>query len=432
MNIVQKKRSTLMVAALMALLVIVAITATQGWTTPAQAAAGDNTPADATDLGDITNTGYGQKLNQTLGNPDTDRHNYYKFVLTDQKEIRIVVNKQETGDAELTIVDEDDNMIFKSNVTGSYGSGSDKKYNDEIDWKVIGPGTWYIRIYQTNAVNNNFDLKWWVRNGVNFPGDDCAPGIWTTCEVGGLYTNTNGMIANVAYDVSRNMDKDWYEFTLPVDNVYRITVTPTGSNMQPIMMVYDQYGQFIAYSFKGAIRYDTTEKRRSTGKHFLEVRGRNGGYTVYITRTERRVSEPAGQDFPESTSTEGSVKVNKRAVTGNVANGSDKDAFAVLLKAGKSYQIDLLGDEPTAYGGTLTDSYLRLMSPTYTTILDDAIVDLTNSGVQSSFGILNDDGGTGDNARIEIDVHVTGLYFIQAEGASGATGTYKLQITKTS
>ena len=60
------------------------------------------------------------------------------------------------------------------------------------------------------------------------------------------------------------------------------------------------------------------------------------------------------------------------------SNG-DKDAFAVFLKAGKSYRIDLWGDEPTAYGGTLTDAYLRLMSPTYTRHLNDAIVDLTNS-----------------------------------------------------
>ncbi len=103
----------------------------------------------------------------------------------------------------------------------------------------------------------------------------------------------------------------------------------------------------------------------------------------------------------------------------------------MFLKAGKSYRIDLWGDEPTANGGTLTDAYLRLMSPTYTRILDDAIVDLTNSAIQASFGILHDDGGIGENARIEIKVYVTGLYFIQAEGAASATGTYTLKITKT-
>ncbi len=227
---------------------------TQWWAAPAQAANGDDTATTATDLSNFTNTSSGQRTGQTLQHSATDAYNYYKFALDSEKEIRILIDNQETSEALLTITDGGGNVIFTADRWDSTGSGTNRKYEAELSWELVGPGTWYIRIHQADSTNNTFDLKWWVRDGLNFPNDDCAAGIWTTCEVGGFYTNTDGKIANISLNSKREKDFDWFEFNLPVDNIYYISVTPTGSNKQPIIMVYDEYGQFIGYSFIGKIR----------------------------------------------------------------------------------------------------------------------------------------------------------------------------------
>ena len=66
-------------------------------------------------------------------------------------------------------MDGNDNMIFEADQWGSTGSGSNRKYEDEFFWELVGPGTWYIRIHQTDSTNDTFDLKWWVRDGLNCP-----------------------------------------------------------------------------------------------------------------------------------------------------------------------------------------------------------------------------------------------------------------------
>ena len=97
----------------------------------------------------------------------------------------------------------------------------------------MAPVTWYIRIHQADSTNNTFDLKWWVRDGLNFPNDDCAAGIWTTCEAGGFYSNTDGTIANISSNSNREKDFDWFEFNLPVDNIYYISLPQPGPTSNP-------------------------------------------------------------------------------------------------------------------------------------------------------------------------------------------------------
>ena len=61
-------------------------------------------------------------------------------------------------------------------------------------------------------------------------------------------------------------------------------------------------------------------------------------------------------DFTSNTSTNGTVAVGGSA-TGDIETGNDRDWFAVTLKAGKTYRIDL---EPTpTWSSALSDPYLR-------------------------------------------------------------------------
>ena len=112
-------------AAVLAIALLAATLFVAGAVTPAHGgplrAAGNETTADATNLGTWTNTPNKgtTRRNETLGNPDTDKMNYYKFVLDEDKFVRIRVQKMEVSNADLDIVDVDDNTIFDGDGDGS-------------------------------------------------------------------------------------------------------------------------------------------------------------------------------------------------------------------------------------------------------------------------------------------------------------------------
>ncbi len=83
-------RKTLNLGTLLIAAVLVAVMAS---ITPLHAATGDDTPANATDLGSWDSNASGQKTGETLGNPNPDRLNYYKFTLTSERLAKIVADE---------------------------------------------------------------------------------------------------------------------------------------------------------------------------------------------------------------------------------------------------------------------------------------------------------------------------------------------------
>ncbi len=120
------------------------------------------------------------------------------------------------------------------------------------------------------------------------------------------------------------------------------------------------------------------------------------------------VSEPDGEDLPTTTSTTGEVDVGG-SVTGNIANSTDLDWFAVELEAGKRYQIDMEG------------------SPTGRGTLPRPGLDLFNA-MGTYLNVTNIDGGVGRNARVIYTADATGTYFVQAQEARANEGTYTLSV----
>ena len=125
------------------------------------------------------------------------------------------------------------------------------------------------------------------------------------------------------------------------------------------------------------------------------------------------VSEPSGDDFSASTATSGEVDVGG-SVTGEIASATDRDWFKVELEAGKTYQIDLKGED--GGGGTLEDPFL------------DNIRDSSGSVI---------DGTSNDDVDPENDIYdsqiiftptTAGTYYLVASLSTTNTGTYTLSV----
>ena len=399
------------------------------------AATGNESPATATDLGNWTNSTGGSRANETLRNPNSDSKNYYQFVLDEEKEIRIQVKKQETEHATLAIVDEDDNTIFGANSRGWQGSGANTKYDDGLSWTVIGPGTWYIRIAQSNNTDNTFDLTWNVREAPSLPSDDFSAGIWTDGEVQ-VGVPVDGTIASS----SVRYDHDWFaiDITELVEGRHKFEVE---SATRKLLFLRDEYGHFVLPLLEFAA-YPRQHEFQTTGKYFVEVRGRDGDYKLLVLPPLPRnsKSEPSGQDFSGDTSTKGYIKVNGRRATGTLS-AEDLDYFKILLREGKSYQIDAKGHAAGDYGGTYSLTLgiaLQDRTGASLTNTDDAEPFDHEGPAEGRFTgsiipgvpVSNKLGGVGANGRLKIHVYTTGIYFIAVYDPDAdedtPSGTYTL------
>ena len=163
--------------------------------------------------------------------------------------------------------------------------------------------------------------------------------------------------------------------------------------------------------------------------------------TVTVGELVGTISEPPGEDLPNDTSTTGYVQVNGEAATGeitlNYTGSAPFDYFRTDLTAGHSYRIDVKGNEEADYGGTLANPVvvlLRLNEAGQDEFLlpGNPHVELAGSGTHWDYiGLWDNNSGEGKNARLEIDVHSTGVYFIRVANAGGDNGTYSVSVAST-
>ena len=115
-------------------------------------------------------------------------------------------------------------------------------------------------------------------------------------------------------------------------------------------------------------------------------------------------------DFGQTPGTSGAVEVDG-SVTGEIEIVGDRDWFAVTLVAGKTYQIDLKGDDTGDV--TLDDPYLY---------------GIHNADGGLILGTTDDDGGEGINSRVTFTSVDVGTYYVAAGSTDMTEGAYTLSV----
>ena len=146
-------------------------------------------------------------------------------------------------------------------------------------------------------------------------------------------------------------------------------------------------------------------------------------------RRHHSVSEGEGRDLPQDISTTGYVQPDGDPATGDIDANRDLDFFKVPLVAGRSYRIDVKGDEESDYGGTLEDPFVRLLSSTGVR-LNSLSEELASFTGDEGARVDDNNSGRGNNARLEVEVNVTDTYFLLVrEYLASDTGTYTVVVT---
>ena len=146
-------------------------------------------------------------------------------------------------------------------------------------------------------------------------------------------------------------------------------------------------------------------------------------------RRHHSVSEGEGRDLPADISTTGYVQPDGDPATANIAADFDIDWFKVPLVAGRSYRIEVKGNEASDYGGTLDDPYVILRGSTGVS-LDSQSEEIASFTGDQGHRVADENSGRGKNAKLKVEVNVTDTYFIVVQGdLSAGTGTYTVVVT---
>ncbi|MGX9357559.1 hypothetical protein ACS3SW_20965 [Roseobacteraceae bacterium S113] len=118
-----------------------------------------------------------------------------------------------------------------------------------------------------------------------------------------------------------------------------------------------------------------------------------------------------GTDAPASTTTPYSIAVGD-TFFGSIGTSTDWDVIEISLEAGETYLLEMRGQDSGA--GTLIDP----------------VIGLWREG--SGYLAVDDNAGTGLDARITFTASATGTYYVVADAISDTgTGSYQLSLSTT-
>lgn len=217
-------------------------------------------------------------------------------------------------------------------------------------------------------------------------------------------------------------DRDWFAVELLADHDYRIELQGISSGggtladptLYGVRRFHPANGGTILLPHSSDddsgdgldALVDLSIKR--SGTHFVSVgaySGHTGSYRVSVL--DLGVSD----DYGITPDTAGHADVGSPAY-GHIEKAGDRDWFAVTLQAGHHYRVDLEGT--STGGGSLADTRIN--------------------GIHDANGQLvpqttSDDGGTGQNARVDFTPTSSGIYHVSAGGFGGLSGTYTLNVS---
>ena len=233
--------------------------------------------------------------------------------------------------------------------------------------------------------------------------DDCAGDTTTTCSV--------SLGSSVTGDIELVADTDYFSLSVTSGVTYQIDAegseTSMGTLGDPYLILRDASDSGLVSDDDGG-----------DGRNARIVWAASSTRTVYVDVSQAfdestgtytlTVSVGPADNCANNTTTTCSVSPGT-PVTGDIQYSGDDDYFSLSVASGVTYQIDAEGS-PTSMG-TLTDPYLELHDP-------------SNAGTA-----INDDGGTGYNARLTWTASNTLTVYVAIRSGDGGTGTYTLTVS---
>lgn len=222
-------------------------------------------------------------------------------------------------------------------------------------------------------------------------------------------TATLAIGSNATVVMEQPYDHDWYAVTLTAGRTYQFTMSGTGTNNTPVMHgIFNSSGTYVG-GYAGTVlgplsaSASTIFTPTASGTYYIDA------FSIYEGTYTLSAAQVA-DDVPSNTTTTASVAVGG-SVTGDIGGATDIDQYAVTLAAGNTYLIKMQGAQSGK--GTLEDTMI------------DGIYDANGVIIPNTFA----DDTDGREASLIFRPTATGTYYIAADGYSGYTGTYTLNVS---
>jgi hypothetical protein len=228
----------------------------------------------------------------------------------------------------------------------------------------------------------------------------------TAGEIGATADTAEFIAAGAARQstISAPGDVDWYGIELIEGRAYRFNLESGDGTLDPMLTLYNSEGAQIAADDDGGSNTNAYLSYTPVvgGIHYVAASAYEnagaGAYTLRIVDTE----VPGTQATDEYLAADGDDRLSRIDIPG------DLDTYSVTLEAGVRYTIEVrgAGDNP------LADPFV-------------AVLDQSGNRVAS-----DDDSGPGLDARVTFTAESADIFYIQASGLGGATGTYRVSIAR--
>lgn len=311
------------------------------------------------------------------------------------------------NDPYLTIYDPSGNEIDRDDDGGD-------GLNSRLEFTAPSDGTYYVEARGFAGDSGTYRLSAQpglqavqpIQPPVDLADDDFTSGPDTAGRL--------NLGASVAGNLELADDTDWFAIDLSQGQtvVLNLEGSPSGQGSlnDPYLTVFDFAGNEIDWDDDGGLGYNSRLEFTppSTGTFYVEARGfagDSGTYRLSAQVLEAPQAPGVADDYSDDARTLGQIAAGG-SVIGDLEASGDMDWFAISLAAGQPIIFDLEG-APTGQG-TLSDPYL--------TIYDEFGDEIDR----------DDDGGEGYNSRLSFTAPYEGVYFIEARGFGGSSGTYRL------
>lgn len=372
-------------------------------------------PAFAQDIGDTAANGWILGVGEELvGQLDTaDDIEWFSVQLNAGETYTFNVEGQATGagslgDPMIFIMDEQANELARDD-DGGYGLNSSLSFTPEVSGGyAVG-----VSSFGTESGDYLISLSGTASTApapVASDDYDATAGTAGRIDVAGSAGGT----------LEASGDSDWFALDLQAGQQVVIDLmgedSGSGTLADPYLSLYDATGNLVGSNDDGGDGFNSqlVYTAPETGTFYIGAGAfgsSTGTYVVSVAANDAAaatatVDQPAAaDDYSGGTDTSGTINIGS-VIHGNLEEQNDTDWFGINLTQGQPVVLELEGD-PTGQG-TLPDPYI--------TVFDQYGVEVAS----------NDDGGSGLNSRLEIDAPVSGVYFVEARGFGGSTGTYQL------